>query len=58
MRKSADFLNYYFNKELSPLLDEIYEDCLDQSHDTAKNNINKFIYRLQELRRHLHDNNE
>lgn len=39
-------------------MDEVYEDCMDQSHDDAKNKINKLIYKLQELRRHLHDNNE
>lgn len=56
--KAADFVNYYFKKELNPLFDEIFEEIMDQKHDTAKNKINKLIYRLQELRKHLHDNNE
>lgn len=56
--KGADFINYYFKKELNPLFDEIFEEIMDQQHDTAKNKINKFIYKLQELRKHLHDNNE
>lgn len=56
--KAADFINYYFKNDLSPLMDEVYEECMDQSLDSAKNKINKLIYRLQELRRHLHDNNE
>lgn len=56
--KAADFINYYFENDLSPLMDEVYEECMDQSLDSAKNKINKLIYRLQELRRHLHDNNE
>tara|TARA_B100000212_G_C27384017_1_gene538375 strand:+ start:7381 stop:7554 length:174 start_codon:yes stop_codon:yes gene_type:complete len=56
--KAADFVNYYFEKELHPLMDEVFEDIMDQQFDTAKNKINKFIFKLQELRRHLHDNNE
>ena len=56
--KAADFVNYYFEEELHPLMDEIFEDIMDQQFDGAKNKINKFIFRLQELRRHLHDNNE
>tara|TARA_Y100000996_G_C22364867_1_gene578462 strand:+ start:514 stop:687 length:174 start_codon:yes stop_codon:yes gene_type:complete len=56
--KAADFVNYYFKKELNPLFDEIFEEIMDQKHDTAKNKINKLIYKLQELRKHLHDNNE
>ena len=56
--KAAGFINNYFLKELNPLMDEVFESIMDQQHDIAKNKINKLIYRLQELRRHLHDNNE
>ena len=56
--KAAGFINNYFLKELNPLMDEIFESIMDQQHDVAKNKINKIIFKLQELRRHLHDNNE
>ena len=56
--KAAGFIYIYFLKELNPLMDEIFESIMDQQHDVAKNKINKIIFKLQELRRHLHDNNE
>ncbi len=56
--EGSDFVSLYFDQEINPLMVEIYEDTMDQKFEDSKNKINKLIYKLQELRRHLHDNNE
>lgn len=54
MHKFAQFIEAYFEL-IYDLLSEVKECIYDEDVDTAKNLINKTIYKLQELRRSLHD---
>lgn len=54
MHKFAAYIETYFEL-IYDLLAEVKECIYDEDVDTAKNLINKTIYKLQELRRSLHD---
>ena len=57
MKQFGAFIINYFN-EMNELSTDAYESIMESDFDDAKNQINKLIYRLQELKKLLHDNNE
>jgi len=57
MKQFGAFIINYFN-DLNEMSTDTYESIMESDFDTAKNQINRMIFKLQELRKLLHDNNE
>ena len=57
MKQFGAFIINYFN-EMNEVSTDAYESIMDSDFDAAKSEINKLIYKLQELKKLLHDNNE
>jgi len=57
MKQFGAFIINYFN-DLNEISTDTYESIMESDFDTAKNQINRMIFKLQELRKLLHDNNE
>jgi len=57
MKQFGAFIINYFN-DLNEISTDTYESIMESDFDTAKNKINRMIFKLQELRKLLHDNNE
>ena len=57
MKQFGSFVINYFNK-INEISTDAYENVMESDFDAAKNDINKLIYMLQELKKLLHDNNE
>lgn len=57
MKQFGAFIINYFN-EINDVSTDAYENIMENDFENAKNDINKLIYKLQELKKLLHDNNE